>query len=233
MTRPGQPAVTISLCLFMFSASRPIPPAAVRPAAGKRAGREIEQRLLAGTAAADGPLLAGFLRARRHAKGPLLAVSERTMHTNAAAARLLQPADHGLLWDWASRALTGDGPPEAELRLTSGLPVTARVRAVHDGGVLSGALIRFDPPASARPHAQPSRYRATFGWDSLTETERGVAGIIAEGLTNREAAARLYLSPHTIDYHLRQIFRKLAITSRVELTRLVVGQHGADPRSTP
>jgi DNA-binding CsgD family transcriptional regulator len=133
----------------------------------------------------------------------------------------------------ASRALTGDGPPEAELRLTSGLPVTARVRAVHDGGVLSGALIRFDPPASARPHAQPSRYRATFGWDSLTETERGVAGIIAEGLTNREAAARLYLSPHTIDYHLRQIFRKLAITSRVELTRLVVGQHGADPRSTP
>ena len=60
-----------------------------------------------------------------------------------------------------------------------------------------------------------------------------MAGIIAEGLTNREAAARVYLSPHTIDYHLRQIFRKLAITSRVELTRLVVGQHDTGPRPTP
>jgi DNA-binding CsgD family transcriptional regulator len=60
------------------------------------------------------------------------------------------------------------------------------------------------------------------GWDSLTAAERGVAAIIAEGATNREAAARLYLSRHTIDFHLRQIFRKLGVSSRVELTRLVV-----------
>jgi DNA-binding CsgD family transcriptional regulator len=166
-----------------------------------------------------------------------VAVSERTMHTNAAAARLLGPADHGLVWDWATRALAGDGPPGAELRLASGMPVTARVRAVRDGAVLSGALARFDAPApastsasaSAHRHAQPARHRAAIGWDSLTDTERGVAGIIAEGMANREAAARLYLSPHTIGYHLRQIFRKLAITSRVELTRLVVGQHDTGP----
>jgi len=58
----------------------------------------------------------------------------------------------------------------------------------------------------------------------LTATERQVAAIIAEGATNREAAVRLFLSPHTVDYHLRQIFRKLRVTSRVELTRLVVAQ---------
>jgi DNA-binding CsgD family transcriptional regulator len=66
---------------------------------------------------------------------------------------------------------------------------------------------------------------------SLTETERSVADIIAEGATNREAAARLFLSPHTTDYHLRQIFRKLAIGSRVELARLVPRQAEADRRT--
>jgi transcriptional regulator of acetoin/glycerol metabolism len=67
-----------------------------------------------------------------------------------------------------------------------------------------------------------ARPREGCGWDSLTAAERDVAAIIAEGATNREAAARLFLSPHTIDYYLRQIFRKLGVTSRVELTRLVV-----------
>jgi sigma-54 dependent transcriptional regulator, acetoin dehydrogenase operon transcriptional activator AcoR len=70
----------------------------------------------------------------------------------------------------------------------------------------------------------------------LTATERQVAVVIAEGATNREAAEQLYLSPHTIDYHLRQIFRKLGVTSRVELTRLVVAQAAArhdQAESTP
>jgi DNA-binding CsgD family transcriptional regulator len=45
---------------------------------------------------------------------------------------------------------------------------------------------------------------------------------VSEGLTNASAAQRLYLSRHTVDFHLRQIFRKLDIRSRVELTRMVV-----------
>jgi transcriptional regulator of acetoin/glycerol metabolism len=67
-----------------------------------------------------------------------------------------------------------------------------------------------------------ARPREGDRWGSLTVAERDVAMIIAEGATNREAAARLYLSPHTIDYYLRQIFRKLGVTSRVEMTRLVM-----------
>jgi DNA-binding CsgD family transcriptional regulator len=74
------------------------------------------------------------------------------------------------------------------------------------------AAVGGEPPARC-PEA---------GWSCLTPTERSVAAIIAEGTTNREAAARLYLSRHTIDYHLRQIFRKLGVTTRVELTRVVV-----------
>ena len=69
------------------------------------------------------------------------------------------------------------------------------------------------------------RHRPVWGWASLTDTERRVAHVVAAGLTNAEAAERLCLSRHTIDYHLRQIFRKLTIRSRVELTRVVVGRN--------
>ena len=59
------------------------------------------------------------------------------------------------------------------------------------------------------------------GWASLTPTEQGVARLVAEGLTNSEVAFRMAMSRHTVDFHLRQIFRKLAIRSRVALARLV------------
>jgi DNA-binding CsgD family transcriptional regulator len=64
--------------------------------------------------------------------------------------------------------------------------------------------------------------RPTLGWESLTETERSVAGLVSEGRTNREIAASTFLSPHTVGYHLRHIFSKLGVDSRVGLTRLVV-----------
>jgi len=66
------------------------------------------------------------------------------------------------------------------------------------------------------------RFRPVSGWSSLTDTERKVAEAVAEGLTNAVVAQRMYLSRHTVDFHLRQIFRKLEIRSRVELTRLLV-----------
>jgi DNA-binding CsgD family transcriptional regulator/tetratricopeptide (TPR) repeat protein len=62
--------------------------------------------------------------------------------------------------------------------------------------------------------------RPATGWASLTDTERAVADMVAHGLTNREAAKQLFLSPYTVNFHLRQIFRKLGISSRVELARL-------------
>lgn len=62
--------------------------------------------------------------------------------------------------------------------------------------------------------------RPAFGWDSLTDTERRVAGLVAQGLSNREAAAEMFLSAHTIAFHLRHIFWKLGVGSRVQLARL-------------
>jgi DNA-binding CsgD family transcriptional regulator/tetratricopeptide (TPR) repeat protein len=66
--------------------------------------------------------------------------------------------------------------------------------------------------------------RPTSGWESLTDTERSVADLVAQGLTNRQVAAQMFLSPHTVSFHLRQVFRKLGIGSRVELARLAVEQ---------
>ncbi|MEU6712177.1 AAA family ATPase [Nonomuraea sp. NPDC046802] len=61
--------------------------------------------------------------------------------------------------------------------------------------------------------------RPDTGWDSLTDTERSVATFVSQGLTNRQVATQMFLSPHTVSFHLRQVFRKLGITSRVELAR--------------
>jgi DNA-binding CsgD family transcriptional regulator len=60
----------------------------------------------------------------------------------------------------------------------------------------------------------------THGWMALTTSELAVARLVADGLTNREVADRLFLSPHTVNSHLRHVFAKLGINSRVELARL-------------
>ena len=63
-----------------------------------------------------------------------------------------------------------------------------------------------------------------FGWDSLTPADLRVAEAVGAGLTNAQTARHLFVSPYTVDYHLRQIFLKLGITSRVQLAA-VLTQH--------
>jgi DNA-binding CsgD family transcriptional regulator len=60
----------------------------------------------------------------------------------------------------------------------------------------------------------------------LTESEFAVVSLVAQGATNREVAERLYLSPYTVNSHLRHVFGKLGIRSRVELARLAAGRGG-------
>ena len=55
------------------------------------------------------------------------------------------------------------------------------------------------------------------GWDALTATERRITDLICDGLTNREIAARLYISPRTVQSHVSHILDKTGLRSRVEV----------------
>jgi DNA-binding CsgD family transcriptional regulator len=193
-----------------------------------RAVREVEQRLLNGSSGLDRLVQAKFLDARRRTRGPLVALSRATLLTNAAAARLVPAVDRSRLWDFVAANLSIPGARTPPFTLADGSAINPSLEAILDGREVVGALVRFaatshDAPASRRSRG-PKPFRPTFGWDSLTEAEHSVTGLVADGLTNREVAAKLFLSPHTVDSHLRHIFRKLDINSRVDLVRMVTAR---------
>jgi DNA-binding NarL/FixJ family response regulator len=78
------------------------------------------------------------------------------------------------------------------------------------------AELRVAGGAATAPAAGPA---------NLTPQQWEVARLVSAGATNREVAARLYLSPRTVEHHLRNIFARLGLRSRVELTRLLSSPH--------
>jgi len=75
-----------------------------------------------------------------------------------------------------------------------------------------------------RASGEAARRRDPSTRDELTAQELQIARLVASGMTNPEIAAQLFLSPRTIDYHLRKVFAKLEISSRAELARVPLGE---------
>jgi len=70
---------------------------------------------------------------------------------------------------------------------------------------------------------ETARRRDVSTLGELTPQELQIARLLAEGRTTREAAAAVFLSPKTVEYHLRNVYRKLGIHSREELTATLRG----------
>ena len=73
------------------------------------------------------------------------------------------------------------------------------------------------------------RKRSVETRDDLTAQERHIAGLARDGLSNQEIGARLFLSQHTVAYHLRKVFSKLEITSRNQLIQVLPDSAEATP----
>ncbi|MFZ1364554.1 MAG: response regulator transcription factor [Brachymonas denitrificans] len=75
-------------------------------------------------------------------------------------------------------------------------------------------LLQATPPKAEKPSPPPTQEHNPDHEETLTRRESGILQLVAEGLSNREIAERLFLSRHTIECHIKHIYRKLAVSGR-------------------
>jgi DNA-binding CsgD family transcriptional regulator len=178
------------------------------------------------------------------------AQADRRAHLNQRVATILATAAHarGLL------KANGDDLERAVDLFAAGPRPLARASALEDLGVARARVGAVDTATEAfdaalilyaeagatwdagrvrsrlREHGVRrrlvARERGDTGWEAMTDSELAVARLVAQGLTNREVAEQLFVSPHTVSSHLRSVFAKLDINSRLALTR-IAAEHDA------
>jgi DNA-binding NarL/FixJ family response regulator len=166
-----------------------------------------------------------------------------SMRATAALCRALADNDPELMLS-AERDYATAGRPlyqayaaenAAVLLAGAGRLVEARTELATAADLYEGLEARWDSGRAeqrlrqlgVRRTGPNPRRRPKSGWESLTETERKIAALVAEGNSNPAIAARLFISRRTVQSHVSSILAKLNLTSRVELA-VVAHQHARD-----
>ena len=88
-----------------------------------------------------------------------------------------------------------------------------------DAAWAEGAALSTEEAIAYAQRGRGERKRPSTGWGSLTPTELDVVRLVAEGIPNKDIATRLFISPRTVQSHLRHVYNKLGLTSRVQLAQ--------------
>lgn len=187
----------------------------------------VEAAVMAGRAEAAEAALSAFGRWIEHSNAPpMLALLARCRGQLAAgeaaathfAAALRLHAGHDRPFERArTELLYGETLRRARRRLEARAHLRAALETFER---LGAAPWEERARRELRASGETARKRDPSTADDLTPQELQITRFVSEGATNRQIAAQLFLSPRTIDYHLRKIFRKLDISSRAELIRL-------------
>jgi predicted ATPase/DNA-binding CsgD family transcriptional regulator len=147
--------------------------------------------------------------------------------SSAEAVRLLAASDT------ARRSM---GYPRPQIDRPGHDATVDRLRAALGGEAFSdawaeGAGLSLDDVVAYARRARGARARPSTGWASLTPTELDVVRLVAEGLTNPEIGARLFISRATVKTHLSHVYAKLDVSNRTELAALAGLQSGRGDQS--
>jgi DNA-binding CsgD family transcriptional regulator len=162
------------------------------------------------------PGVVSFRAAVAHARG----LWQGSAHDLQTAASLFATGPRPLaaasaLEDLGRLQASAGATVDAISSLDRALAINAQAGASWDAARVRGRLRQL---GVLRRNAIPKR--PGTGWEALTSTEASVARLASEGKTNREIADTLFISPHTVNTHLRHIFDKLGVNSRIHLTKM-------------
>ncbi len=187
------------------------------------AGSAVRQEAGAFERAAASPAMAAAL------VESLGLIDVRDLMTGLAVPALVLHRDRDLI-PVADARLVAAQIPGAVLRI---LPGQDHLPWVGDWPAVAEEILAFVAevaPSRKRPgrpgRAGPRTSRPALGWPSLTDAELPVVRLAAEGLTNAQIAARLFLSRYTVETHLKHAFAKLGVESRAELAALAASRGG-------
>jgi DNA-binding CsgD family transcriptional regulator len=99
-----------------------------------------------------------------------------------------------------------------------------------DAAWAEGVALSTEEAVAYALRGRGERKRPSSGWDSLTPTELDVVRLVGDGLPNKDIATRLFVSPRTVQSHLRHVYNKLDLTSRVQLAQEAIRRNGIPGR---